>query len=59
MRRCLTCRFFDRRDEQEPDEGFCRRYPPVCAWDQGECEAVLMWPAVDGFDWCGEYATDE
>ncbi len=61
MDRCLTCQFFDRRDQRSADGksaqwGQCRREPPRLSPVNGKPHMIEgVWPHVRGDDWCGEY----
>lgn len=50
---CETCRFFE--PTRRPDNGVCRRYPPVVIPAPTGPEALH--PAVWVGGWCGEYET--
>lgn len=55
---CAACRYFypcktiqEWEDGAEPEQGECRRMPPVLVEDG----AIGYWPMVDVSDWCGEW----
>lgn len=55
---CAACRYFypcktlrEWEDGAEPEQGECRRMPPVLVEDG----AIGYWPLVDVSDWCGEW----
>lgn len=50
---CWRCRFFEEDPEDENCGGFCRRYPPVPAYDDGD--VLVMVPGVEALDHCGEF----
>ena len=51
---CLFCRHFVHDgDDQQPDIGFCRRYPPQLVMDDGE--PMSAFPLVSEDESCGEF----
>lgn len=53
---CWRCRFFVRDDDAQDEGGFCQRFPPTCACNDGEL--LVMWPGVEALDWCGEFSDE-
>ena len=49
--KCLTCKFFE---PQNPQQGTCRRFPPVPFPVQGN-QTVTIPTTVRVDQWCGEY----
>lgn len=56
---CMSCKYFEREDGHDPDEGNCHRNPPVANWDCEDGYAVTAWPVVEWMDWCGEWEPNE
>jgi hypothetical protein len=58
---CSNCRFFF-AFEGSPDEssiGMCKRYAPRPSMsDKTTDSPEVIWPEVDGDDWCGEHAPE-
>ena len=52
---CWRCRWFDRDEEDDPEEGFCRRYPPISVSCDDGC-IVASYPGTGILEWCGEYS---
>lgn len=52
----MTCRYFERDDGHDVDEGNCKRMPPTACFDADDDCCVTAWPLVVWTDWCGEYA---
>ena len=52
---CSLCRFFI--DDGNHLSGECHRTPPRIKrrTDTGESRNAGIWPAVQAFDWCGEF----
>ena len=50
---CETCRYFSwMADEEQPNYGVCRRFPPV----MGESGCLNgFWPVIEKTNWCGEH----
>ena len=49
--RCLTCKFFEQQNSQQ---GMCRRYPPT-PFPVSEKQTVTIPTTVRVEEWCGEY----
>lgn len=53
---CCDCRhFYGAEDEEKPNQGECRRFPPT-DWFEEVGEAI--WPRVAGYQHCGEFELD-
>lgn len=52
---CASCEFFRPSEEVETEVvGHCNRYPPRVVIDT-DGDICTAWPAVSGFEWCGEF----
>lgn len=56
---CWRCRWFDRDEDFEADEGFCRRFPPVLIDADEDGEVIVAWPSVGILEWCGEFEDED
>lgn len=68
--RCWNCKYFVATEEVTADhytsgdiewtkltlEGECRRYPPKMAVDEESGENDAIWPMLQAYHWCGEFA---
>lgn len=54
---CITCRYAHRSEEPDADgwaDYECHRHAP-CMVPVGDGDIASAWPAVSGFDWCGDH----
>ena len=49
--KCLTCKFFE---QQTPEQGACRRFPPV-PFPVAQNQTVTIPVTVRVSEWCGEH----
>lgn len=53
---CWRCIFFEQDESDARGGGFCRRYPPVPAFDGDD--AMVLIAGVEALDWCGEFVEE-
>lgn len=54
---CMACKFFMKNDSTDFKEitGRCRRRAPVPTIMPMGAQFRLVWPGVNGNEWCGEF----
>ncbi len=54
---CWRCRFFVEDPDDGDAGGFCRRFPPVPVFNDGDVMCLI--PGVEALEWCGEFKEKE
>lgn len=54
MSTCVTCTFYNRRDDKG---GYCRRFPPRIIFESfpNGSRAAQYFPYMESGEWCGEH----